>query len=267
MTVVGISDTHGHHKGLIVPPGDILIHAGDFTFLSRQSIREFDEWLGKLPHRCKVVIPGNHEYALEQDPRLRGQFTHATLLIDQATQVAGLNLWGSPVTPLYGGAFGNVSDAARARVWASIPVDTDILITHGPPYGILDGERSSRDHAGCAELLQAVMRVRPRLHIFGHVHGGYVIMQTERTIFVNAALDELDSNAARRPIVIDLGGWPQKGNTKADEVSSRRTRRHHLRNRTCRPALKEWACWQRATGPSIATSQGTQARPIALGHG
>ena len=167
------------------------------------------------------MIPGNHEFPLEDDPRLREQFTNATLLIDQAAQVAGLNVWGSPLTPLYGGAFGRVSDAARARVWASIPLYTDILITHGPPYGILDQEGDSRDHAGCAEFLEAVIRVKPRLHVFGHIHGGCGVVRTERTIFVNAALPGLGNDVAGSPIVIELGDLPKRATATKRGLTAR----------------------------------------------
>ena len=79
-----ISDTHELHRELRVPAGDLLIHAGDFTFFgkSTRAIRDFNDWLGELPHAQKVVIPGNHEYMLESDPRLRGLITNATLLIN-----------------------------------------------------------------------------------------------------------------------------------------------------------------------------------------
>jgi predicted phosphohydrolase len=78
----------------------MLIHAGDFTFFSRRRslIRDFNEWLGDLPHRYKCVVPGNHEYALEADPRMRDAISNAVLLIDEGVEVGGLRIWGSPVT-------------------------------------------------------------------------------------------------------------------------------------------------------------------------
>jgi Icc-related predicted phosphoesterase len=199
--IVCISDTHDLHRELVVPRGDLLIHAGDFTFLSQRPsmLRDFDKWLSELPHRHKVVVPGNHDYILEEPSNRWQQITHATLLVDSGLEIEGIRIWGSPVTPLYGGAFGQSSPADRKRHWAQIPDDIDILITHGPPFGILDGE----PHEGCPELREAVLRVKPRLHVFGHVHAGYGISRAKHTLFVNAALFE-DGEVGRRPIVLGL---------------------------------------------------------------
>src|SRR5437868_4454902 len=108
MRIVCISDTHEQHRDLVLPPGDLLIHAGDFTWFSqrRSMIRDFNSWLGELPHRYKLVIPGNHEFAFEADTKLASEITNATLLINEPTEIEGLKIWGSPATPLYGGAFG-----------------------------------------------------------------------------------------------------------------------------------------------------------------
>jgi 3',5'-cyclic AMP phosphodiesterase CpdA len=139
MRIVLISDTHGLHRQLKLPSGDLLIHAGDITFYSKPPsiVADFDGWLRELPHRDKVVVPGNHEFLLE-DHQQRSAITNATLLVDSRGMVEGLKIWGSPVTPLYGGAFGMSRSADRKRHWASIPDDFDILITHGPPLDILD---------------------------------------------------------------------------------------------------------------------------------
>jgi Icc-related predicted phosphoesterase len=202
--VVCISDTHELHRDLALPDGDLLIHAGDFTFWNHVSkIRDFNDWLGELPHRHKVVIPGNHDRAFNQDPRFRAMITNAALLINESVRLCGLNIWGSPVT-CDDDAFGYTKRDERARLYASIPADTHILITHGPPYGILDREPGSRKREGCTELRLAVMRLQPRLHVFGHVHAGYGTCHTERTLFVNAALLGWTGDIENRPIVMDI---------------------------------------------------------------
>jgi predicted phosphohydrolase len=203
---VCIADTHELHRELDVPPGDILIHAGDFTFFSkRQSqIGDFDDWLGSLPHTHKIVIPGNHDFLLEAEPEMGRAIANAVLLIDAGITVAGLKIWGSPVTPLYGGAFGMPQAADRKRHWRRIPEGTDILVTHGPPYGILDTPPGSSAHEGCPELFQAVIEIEPRLHVFGHIHGAYGTVRTEHTVFVNAALFGNRGDLDRSPIVLEL---------------------------------------------------------------
>ncbi|MBV8818992.1 MAG: metallophosphatase domain-containing protein, partial [Acidobacteriaceae bacterium] len=154
LKIVCLADTHGLHRKVEVPPGDLLIHAGDFTFMSKSlhEIRDFNVWLGELPHRYKVVIPGNHEFAFEENPRLRGEISNAMFLIDEAVEVGGLRVWGSPLTNLYGGAFGRSAASARARVYDGIPAGTDIVVTHGPPFGVLDSAARSERHQGCREL-------------------------------------------------------------------------------------------------------------------
>jgi Icc-related predicted phosphoesterase len=204
MRIVCIADTHELHRELVVPPGDLLIHAGDITDLSKRPwiYRHFDIWLGELPHRHKIVIPGNNDYLLE-DPKERKVITNAILLVDSGVEIEGLKVWGSPTTPLYGGAFGMSNPADRKRHWAQVPEDLDILVTHGPPFGIRDHGGGSERREGCPELLVAVFRALPPLHVFGHVHAGYGIYRTSDTLFVNASLLGEDGSLGRKPIVIE----------------------------------------------------------------
>jgi Icc-related predicted phosphoesterase len=205
MRIVCIADTHGLHRQLEVPGGDLLIHAGDFTLYSKPPsiVSDFNAWLGSLPHRHKVVVPGNHEFILEE-PRNQGAITNAIMLVDSGVEVVGLKIWGSPVTPLYGGAFGKSKPEDRQTLWASIPEDIDILITHTPPFAILDHGLPSERREGCPYLFEAVFRARPRLHVFGHIHAGYGTSRTSDTQFVNCALLGEDGSLSRQPVVIDL---------------------------------------------------------------
>lgn len=180
LRVVCISDTHELHRELTVPDGDLLIHAKDFTFFSKRPsmLRYFDDWLGELPHRYKVVVPGNHEFLLEEE-RNRAAIMNATLLVNDGIEIRGIRIWGSPVTPLYGGAFALTSADDLKRHWAHIPKNLDILVTHGPPKGILDREAPEEPAAGCCELAVAVEQRRSRLHVFGHTHAGHGVLRTQ----------------------------------------------------------------------------------------
>jgi len=204
--LVLLGDTHGLHRNIQVPIGDLLIHVGDFTIFSKTQteIVDFNAWLGDLPHRHKILTLGNHEFWAEADPSKCSLLSNATVLLNEAIEIEGLRIWGSPVTPLYGGAFGMSSAADRKRLYAAIPDDTDILITHGPPYGILDVMPNSALHAGCHELFDAVMRVKPRLHVFGHIHGAHGIFHTHSTTFVNAAVLGPHGEVEKAPIVLWL---------------------------------------------------------------
>ena len=206
LTIVAISDTHELHRDLDVPHGDLLIHASDFTMFSKSasSILDFNDWLGELPHRWKVCIPGNHEFFLEADPSRRRLITNATMLINEGVEIFGLKIWGAPTTPLYGGAFGMSSSEDRMKLWAKIPSDVDVLITHAPPYGILDQSPGAANHAGCPQLLDVVQRLKPKLHIFGHAHGAHGVVSTEDTLFVNAALLGIDGDLNQHAVVLRL---------------------------------------------------------------
>jgi Icc-related predicted phosphoesterase len=191
-----------------VPDGDILIHAGDFTMFSESLdvVVDFNDWLGELPHRYKIVVPGNHEFFLEADPSDRSLLSNATLLINEGVEIEGLRLWGSPVTPMYGGAFGMSSAKDRRRLYGQIPQDIDVLISHGPPFGILDTAPISGLHEGCHELLDAVLQVSPYLHVFGHIHTAYGIFRTEHTTFVNASRLGLHDDPDKAPFVFEMAG-------------------------------------------------------------
>jgi Icc-related predicted phosphoesterase len=169
-----------------------------------EAVADFNDWLGDLPHRFKAIVPGNHEFFLESDPSERSLLSNAIVLINEGIEIEGLWIWGSPVTPMYGGAFGLSFAKDRKRLYAQIPQDIDVLISHGPPLGILDSDPISVLHAGCTELLDAVMRVRPKLHVFGHVHGAYGVFQTEHTTFVNATLIGVHGAVDRAPFVFEM---------------------------------------------------------------
>jgi Icc-related predicted phosphoesterase len=208
LKIVCISDTHGKHAALRLPEGDVLIHAGDFmTYGDRLSeIASFNHWLSKQPHRHKIVIAGNHDLLFESDPSLaRTQLTAATYLENSAVEIEGLRLWGSPQQPRFlDWAFNVDRGPAIRRYWNMIPAGTDILITHGPPFGILDTITSSDEHLGCEELAVAVQRVRPKLHMFGHIHSGHGESEQDGIRYVNASILDENYRIAYSPQVVTL---------------------------------------------------------------
>jgi Icc-related predicted phosphoesterase len=198
-----MSDTHRLHRTITAPmQGDLLIHSGDFTFFCEEThvLRDFNDWLGELPFRYRVVVPGNHERLMHTRPELRRLITNATLLVNEAVTIEGMRLWGSPVTG-DDTAFGCATAEERRALYASIPEDTDILITHGPPHGILDVEfRGGGISRGCPELLAAVQRVKPQVHIFGHVHASRGATRIGETTYINAAMLGWSGELENRPI-------------------------------------------------------------------
>ncbi|MBX7219371.1 MAG: metallophosphatase domain-containing protein [Blastocatellia bacterium] len=206
MRLVAISDTHSKHGQLEIPAGDVLIHAGDFTRIgSLDDIAEFNRWLGTLPHRHKIIIAGNHDWGFQLAPEpARMLITNAMYLQDSGATVAGVRFWGSPWQPWFMDWAFNLKYPAELREkWDLIPADTEVLITHGPPLGF--GDRTMNGHAaGCGELLAAIRRIRPKVHICGHIHEGYGAVTHQGTAFINASSCDFHYQAINPPIVWDL---------------------------------------------------------------
>ena len=218
MRIVCLSDTHNLHDRIRVPDGDLLLHAGDATMHgTAEEIAAFDAWLASLPHPHKVVVAGNHDFLFERDPeRARGLLRHAVYLQDSGVEVLGLRIWGSPWQPwFFDWAFNLRRGAPLKAKWDQIPQETDVLLTHGPPHGILDrvggplprlmaAVTGQGAHVGCEELREAAFRLRPRLHVFGHIHECYGRETRDGTLFVNAANCDRAYRASNPPLVVEL---------------------------------------------------------------
>jgi len=204
--LVLLSDTHCAHARITVPEGDVLVHAGDFCSRGKESeVRAFARWFTAQPHPHKVVIAGNHDRCLELDLGLGERlFEGAVYLLDREASVAGLRFYGSPWQPEFlSWAFNLPRGEPLRAMWAKIPVGVDVLLTHGPPFGVLD--RTVRgDLVGCEELRVAVDRVAPRVHAFGHIHEARGAVLEGRTLFVNASTCTVGYQPTNPPFVIDL---------------------------------------------------------------
>lgn len=207
MKFVAISDTHGHHRGLTLPPGDVLLHTGDVSdYGEEEEIIDFLEWLGTLDYEHKVFIGGNHDNFLELYPEAVEEMLPdgVTYLNNDGVEINNVNIWGSPVVPgLYGWTFGRHRGHLMEQHWQYMPFDTQILMTHVPPYGILDKSRSWRSK-GCTELLHKVYEVAPVFHIFGHVHASYGQIEIDGTTFINAAISNSHGDLDNEPVVFEF---------------------------------------------------------------
>lgn len=175
MRLVCMSDTHTMHGRVKVPEGDVLIHAGDFTKRGKPAeIESFNAFLARQPHAHKIVVAGNHDFLFEDDPAAaRRILTAAHYLQDEALELGGVRFYGSPWQPRFFNWAFNLDRGAPLRAkWDLIPAGTDVLITHGPPHGYGDRCEDGRV-VGCEELALALGRVRPKVHIYGHIHEGY----------------------------------------------------------------------------------------------
>ncbi|MEJ2487988.1 MAG: metallophosphatase domain-containing protein [Anaerolineales bacterium] len=204
--LVIISDTHGPHRSLTLPDGDILIHAGDITeHGTLAAVQAFDECLGQFPHTYKIVIAGNHDFCFEDESaEAQSLLTNATYLQDQAIEIMGVKFFGSPWTPeFFNWAFMRPRGEEMRTVWEQVPADTDVLISHGPPKGIFDLTYAG-ENAGCDELLAAVREIMPKFHIFGHIHEGRGVKRGKDTTFLNASSVSPDYRQIYPPYVVEV---------------------------------------------------------------
>lgn len=213
MKICAISDTHNAHDS-VIPECDILIHAGDESYRGKKDETvAFAKWFDKQPAKHLVWIPGNHSLGLaahwpssshwvkDISPRCN-VLMHSTVILD------GVKVWGSPVTPCFHDwAWNETRGASIKKYWDMIPADTSIVVTHGPPHGILDTVSPGtlrEDHVGCMDLMQAMLRVRPKFAIFWHIHEGYGVYQTPDTTYINASIMDKDYDPINKPIEFEL---------------------------------------------------------------
>ena len=209
LRLVALSDTHLRHirHEIKVPPGDILIHAGDAMLEGTElEARAFFNWFGELPHRRKVYVAGNHDVIFQKNPTLARKLVPRGVdyLEDSEVSIDGLRIYGSPWQPEFCDWAFNLprGDALRSK-WNLIPDGIDILVTHGPPMGVLDMNMEG-EHVGCQDLRKAVNRVKPRLHIFGHIHCGHGQVTWDGTHFINAAICDERYGPSYPSTVMDL---------------------------------------------------------------
>lgn len=205
MKVVIIADTHGFHEDLVVPDGDVLVHCGDYSAQGTfRDLVAFNYWLGKQPHKYKVVISGNHDaYAGTIERDVTQEFLqNAIYLENQGAFIEGKTFWGSPFTPVYGHwSFMKRRGDDISRVWQMMPEQIDMLVTHGPPQGILD-KNANHELCGCYDLRQAVKRRRVAYHVFGHIHEGYGEKTLDDTRYINCSVLDENYELVNKPIEI-----------------------------------------------------------------
>jgi len=192
LDIVCISDSHTRPFGDL-PEANLLLFTGDGTSVGRiEEVTRLNKMFKEVSHRYDkiVMIPGNHDLLFERDRRLALEIMEdAEVLIDSGTNFEGFNIWGSPYTPRFmHWAFNADRGEDIQRHWDMIPDKTDILITHGPPKGILDQIKAGEEHLGCQQLMVTVDKIKPKLHAFGHIHGGYGQFKSADTLFVNSSL-------------------------------------------------------------------------------
>lgn len=210
MRFICISDTHMSHRGFNLPHGDVLIHAGDATSTGTpDEVDRFLRWFAAQAHPQKILIAGNHDWIYQKDPEraasLLAKYPGITYLQDSGVAIDGVRFWGSPWQPWFmDWAFNLPRNGEKLlETWGLIPEGTDVLITHGPPHGVLDQVHGG-EHLGCEQLRLRLAAVRPKVHVFGHIHDGYGVAQSKTATYINASTCTEQYQALNRPIVFDL---------------------------------------------------------------
>jgi len=208
MKIVCIADTHKMHNKIEIPDGDILVFAGDMCGGGGlASVGKFNKWLKQFSHKHKIVIAGNHDRCFENEARhiAQAMINNAIYLEDSEVVIDGIKFYGSPWQPCFlNWAFNLRRGEALAKKWAMIPDDVNVLITHGPPYEILD-KTDEGVITGCEDLLTRVKELSElKYHIFGHIHEGYGIEEKFGIKFINASICTSKYEPINKPIVLEL---------------------------------------------------------------
>lgn len=217
MKIVCISDTHEKWQKVEVPECDILISAGDYSFRGEpQIVRDFHAWLNIQPAKHIVSVQGNHECWVEKEWASASQIAHdkcprAIFISEGRFEIEGIKIYCSATTPMfYNWAFMKEKSELEEH-WKKIPADTELLVTHGPPYGIRDtspmgvARSDPNEHLGCIELAKRIADLKKlRMHVFGHIHGGSGVEQIGQVTYVNAAICDEFYKPTNPPRII---GW------------------------------------------------------------
>ncbi|MCP9198692.1 metallophosphatase domain-containing protein [Gramella sp. GC03-9] len=205
MRLICLADTHNQHRDLDLPEGDILIHAGDCTDggSARESL-DFLDWFSEQPHKHKILVPGNHDFFFEKEHHKDQIPENLHVLIGQSLEIKGIKFWGSPYTPgMANWAFQRERGAELRSHWEQIPQDTQILITHTPPYGIMD-DTARGLKLGCEELAGKLESLKPDYHLFGHIHHAAGSKTFSNTKFFNLSVLDERFRIMNEPAVIEL---------------------------------------------------------------
>lgn len=199
MKILHLSDTHGKHRELTdMQSADILVHSGDFTLSGGDmEALDFIEWLCDLPYKHKLFIAGNHDDCM-LDASLEGLPDDVHYLSDRDITIDGISFFGIPMFVVFEG-----EDLKEIEHYEQIPENIDILITHRPPLGILDSV-DDNIHYGSSILLDKVSKIKPKMHMFGHVHSAYGTMNWNGTTFSNAGLTDWKYDIRYSPQILEI---------------------------------------------------------------
>lgn len=200
------ADMHGNLPP--IPECDILLLAGDLCPNSHSSLQAkwldtaFRDWLDQIPAKRVIGVAGNHDLVFERTPHLVPGGLRWHYLQHDLIEVEGLKIFGMPwIVPIWG-AFQR-DEAGLERKYSQIP-DVDIVISHGPPFGIGDRAQNTDDHCGSPALRHRLLEIKPKLVVFGHIHEGHGVYQVEDVRFANVSLMNNFFLPTHEPLIFDI---------------------------------------------------------------
>lgn len=204
--IIACSDTHGKHWDVKIPKGDIFIFAGDWDITDSQQLFEFNQWIARIPAKYKIAIGGNHDSYLEfiEKEECRKQLTNCIYLENESVEIEDLKIWGSPFSCLFNSWSFMRYDSDLKEIWQTIPSDTDIVVTHTMPYGILDRCGLKMESVGSLSLRDRIKEIQPKIHIGGHLHESYGKYTDYKTNYYNVALMDDMYNLTNQPTIIEV---------------------------------------------------------------
>lgn len=209
MRLVIISDTHEQEDKIVLPEGDVLIHCGDITYKgSISAITKFSEWLDRQKFAKKCIILGNHDLFEFRNQHIPAQVLNKPgvhFLHNSGVEIDGVKFWGSPYSPRFFDWAWNVDRGSDiAKIWAQIPDDTNVLITHGPQLKVLD-EVPRGENVGCRDLSNRINELKVlKVFCFGHIHNSSGVVKNNRVWCVNASICDEQYRPTNPPRVIDI---------------------------------------------------------------
>ena len=200
MRILHLSDTHNLHRELKdLPKADLIIHSGDISFSGEgKEVMDFIDWFYKLDYNYKIFIAGNHDFCLDGKDRdiIQELLPKNCYYLDKSgVRIEDINFWGLPFF------FSDDVSGMYDKSIEEIRSNTDILITHRPPFQILD--RAGKINYGCSNLLKRVSEIKPKYHLFGHIHDSYGIYDNKTTVFANSSIVNEDYKISNQPFVFD----------------------------------------------------------------
>ncbi len=209
MKLAIISDTHG--RPFEIPECDVFIHCGDITAGgSLEETEQFMKWLRRQTQvGLSLIVPGNHDRCFQEEwLAVEDMFASEDVLvmIDQAIKLGDRTFYGSPWTPPFMNWFFMADEERLGMLYRAMPKEVDVLITHGPPRGILDTGYQD-PHVGSIALAEAIEWRNIKHNVFGHLHscGGQTVQPyVDGTIYHNVAACDDAYNMVRKCKVLEI---------------------------------------------------------------